>query len=197
PKFQPLLGLANSSVLPPQDSPDCLFHEMIRLLELFILPTVNCCSSLVVIFQPYTSEDGREHSELVRSAALIIYHPRYNSGSLDNDIMLIKMATTMDYSADIQLTALLSSCAKEGPKCLFQTANFPMCQEAYPGEITSNMICVGFLDGGKGYDSGPAVCIGKLQGIVSWENEYALKGYPSVYTKVCNYVDRIKQIIAA
>uniref|UniRef100_A0A8C8AK88 Peptidase S1 domain-containing protein n=1 Tax=Otus sunia TaxID=257818 RepID=A0A8C8AK88_9STRI len=127
-----------------------------------------------------------EHSELVRSAALIIYHPRYNSGSLDNDIMLIKMATTMDYSADIQLTALLSS-----------SANFPMCQEAYPGEITSNMICVGFLDGGKGYDSGPAVCIGKLQGIVSWENEYALKGYPSVYTKVCNYVDRIKQIIAA
>uniref|UniRef100_A0A8C8AQA8 Peptidase S1 domain-containing protein n=1 Tax=Otus sunia TaxID=257818 RepID=A0A8C8AQA8_9STRI len=134
-------------------------------------------------------EDGREHSELVRSAALIIYHPRYNSGSLDNDIMLIKMATTMDYSADIQLTS--------GNTLSSGSANFPMCQEAYPGEITSNMICVGFLDGGKGYDSGPAVCIGKLQGIVSWENEYALKGYPSVYTKVCNYVDRIKQIIAA
>lgn len=64
--------------------------------------------------------DVKEHSELVRSAALIIHHPRYDSRSLDNDIMFIKLATTMDYSADIQPTALPSSRAKEGPKCLFQ-----------------------------------------------------------------------------
>uniref|UniRef100_A0A8C0EKF1 Peptidase S1 domain-containing protein n=1 Tax=Bubo bubo TaxID=30461 RepID=A0A8C0EKF1_BUBBB len=120
--------------------------------------------------------DVKEDSELVRR-------------SLDNDIMLIKMATTMDYSADIQPTALPSSCAKEGPKCLFQT-NFPTGQEAYPGQITSNMICLMLLNFSLQDDaSGPAVCIGQLQGIVSWENECALKGYPSVYTKVCNYVD--------
>uniref|UniRef100_A0A8C8ANW5 Peptidase S1 domain-containing protein n=1 Tax=Otus sunia TaxID=257818 RepID=A0A8C8ANW5_9STRI len=183
--FQPLLGLANSSV-----ATNCPEHSVPYWCPLNV--GYHFCGGSLISNQWVLSADHwqhsltLEHSELVRSAALIIYHPRYNSGSLDNDIMLIKMATTMDYSADIQLTALLSS-----------SANFPMCQEAYPGEITSNMICVGFLDGGKGYDSGPAVCIGKLQGIVSWENEYALKGYPSVYTKVCNYVDRIKQIIAA
>lgn len=62
----------------------------------------------------------KEDSELVRSAALIIHHPRYDSRSLENDIMLIKLATTRDYSADIQPTALPSSCAKGCPECLFQ-----------------------------------------------------------------------------
>uniref|UniRef100_A0A663EX95 Peptidase S1 domain-containing protein n=1 Tax=Aquila chrysaetos chrysaetos TaxID=223781 RepID=A0A663EX95_AQUCH len=61
------------------------------------------------------------------------------------------------------------------------------CQEAYPGQITSNMICVRFLDGGKdscqGDSGGPAVCIGKPQGIVSQGTECALKGHLSVYTK--------------
>uniref|UniRef100_A0A8C3C2X4 trypsin n=1 Tax=Cairina moschata TaxID=8855 RepID=A0A8C3C2X4_CAIMO len=75
------------------------------------------------------------------------------------------------------------------------------CQDAYPGEITSNMICIGFLEGGKdscqGDSGGPVVCNGELQGIVSWGIGCALKGYPGVYTKVCNYVDWIQETIAA
>uniref|UniRef100_A0A8C0BU18 Peptidase S1 domain-containing protein n=1 Tax=Buteo japonicus TaxID=224669 RepID=A0A8C0BU18_9AVES len=175
------------------------------------------CRHIQVRMGEYNT-DVKEHSELVRSAALIIHHPRYDSRSLGNDIMFFKLATTMDYSADIQPTALPSSRAKEGPKCLFQVprqnliftavpaANFSKkCQEAYPGQITSNMICVRFLDGGKdscqvsidvctepwvthlrlmllnfslqGDSGGPAVCMGKLQGIVSQGTECALKGY--------------------
>ncbi|KAM6141059.1 LOW QUALITY PROTEIN: trypsin II-P29-like [Pterocles gutturalis] len=66
------------------------------------------------------------------------------------------------------------------------------CQEAYPGQITSNTVHVGFLDGGKDScqgDGGPAVCIGQLQGIVSRGAECAPKACPRVYTKVCNYID--------
>ncbi|POI18641.1 hypothetical protein CIB84_017614 [Bambusicola thoracicus] len=99
---------------------------------------------------------------------------------------------------------------------LLQCLNAPIlsdqeCQEAYPGDITSNMICVGFLEGGKdscqkfmplifslqGDSGGPVVCNGELQGIVSWGIGCALKGYPGVYTKVCNYIDWIQETIAA
>ncbi|NWI98346.1 TRY3 protein, partial [Crypturellus undulatus] len=75
------------------------------------------------------------------------------------------------------------------------------CQAAYPGEITSNMVCVGFLEGGKdscqGDSGGPVVCDGTLQGIVSWGYGCAQRGYPGVYTKVCNYVSWIQETIAA
>ncbi|NXK52616.1 TRY3 protein, partial [Chauna torquata] len=167
--------------------------------------------------------DVQEDSEVVRSSAVIIRHPKYNSRTLNNDIMLIKLASTVDYSTDIQPIALPSSCAKEGTECLIsgwgntlssgtsypallQCLKAPVlsdqeCQQAYPGEITSNMICVGFLQGGKdscqGDSGGPVVCNGELQGIVSWGIGCALEGYPGVYTKVCNYVDWIQETIAA
>ncbi|NWV02109.1 TRY1 protein, partial [Upupa epops] len=75
------------------------------------------------------------------------------------------------------------------------------CSKAYPGQITNNMICVGFLEGGKdscqGDSGGPVVCNGQLQGIVSWGIGCAKKGYPGVYTKVCNYVSWIQSTIAS
>nr|XP_028702414.1 putative trypsin-6 [Macaca mulatta] len=75
------------------------------------------------------------------------------------------------------------------------------CKLSYPFRITSNMFCVGFLEGGKdscqGDSGGPVVCNGQLQGIVSWGYGCALKRRPGVYTKVYNYVDWIKDTIAA
>uniref|UniRef100_A0A8V0ZWW0 Peptidase S1 domain-containing protein n=1 Tax=Gallus gallus TaxID=9031 RepID=A0A8V0ZWW0_CHICK len=75
------------------------------------------------------------------------------------------------------------------------------CSSAYPGRITSNMICIGYLNGGKdscqGDSGGPVVCNGQLQGIVSWGFGCAQKGYPGVYTKVCNYVSWIKTTMSS
>uniref|UniRef100_A0A803Y0A8 Peptidase S1 domain-containing protein n=1 Tax=Meleagris gallopavo TaxID=9103 RepID=A0A803Y0A8_MELGA len=167
--------------------------------------------------------DVEEDSEVVRSSSVIVRHPKYSSLTLNNDIMLIKLASAVEYSADVQPIALPSACAKAGTECLISGwgntlsngYNYPEllqclkapilsdqeCQEAYPGDITSNMICVGFLEGGKdscqGDSGGPVACNGELQGIVSWGIGCALKGYPGVYTKVCNYVDWIQETIAA
>ncbi|KAH0508903.1 Anionic trypsin [Microtus ochrogaster] len=104
------------------------------------------------------------------------------------------------------ITFLPSLLFKVNNPDLLQCLNAPIlsqsaCQSAYPGQITSNMICVGYLEGGKdscqGDSGGPVVCNGQLQGIVSWGYGCAQKNLPGVYTKVCNYVTWIKNTIAA
>ncbi|XP_068812276.1 trypsin II-P29-like [Struthio camelus] len=189
----------------------------------WVLSAAHCYKSSIQVRLGEYNIDVREDSEVVRSSAAVIRHPKYSSRSLDNDIMLIKLASPVAYSADVQPIALPSSCVKAGTKCLISGwgntlssgSSFPEilqclqapvlsdreCRNAYPGEISSNMICVGFLEGGKdscqGDSGGPVVCDGTLQGIVSWGIGCAQKGYPGVYTKVCNYVSWIQETIAA
>ncbi|KAM8869003.1 trypsin-3-like isoform 3-T6 [Spinachia spinachia] len=75
------------------------------------------------------------------------------------------------------------------------------CFDLYPFQITENMICAGYLEGGKdscqGDSGGPMMCDGKLQGVVSWGHGCALRKKPGVYTKVCNYISWIKSTMAS
>ncbi|XP_061221410.1 trypsin I-P38-like [Neopsephotus bourkii] len=165
----------------------------------------------------------KEPTQQVIRVSKIILHAGFNSNTLDNDIMLIKLATPAQLNAAVQTVALPTSCVTAGTECLIsgwgntrssgsaypdtlQCLKAPVlsssaCSRAYPGEITNNMICVGFLEGGKDScdddSGGPVVCNGQLQGIVSWGVGCAQKGYPGVYTKVCNYVSWIRATMAA
>ncbi|KAM7244962.1 hypothetical protein CapIbe_003488 [Capra ibex] len=167
--------------------------------------------------------DVVEGGEQFIDASKIIRHPRYSSWTLDNDILLIKLSTPAVINARVSTLALPSACAPAGTECLISGwgntlssgVNYPDllqcleapllshadCEASYPGEITNNMICAGFLEGGKdscqGDSGGPVACNGELQGIVSWGYGCAQKGKPGVYTKVCNYVDWIQETIAA
>uniref|UniRef100_A0A8C9LX12 Peptidase S1 domain-containing protein n=1 Tax=Piliocolobus tephrosceles TaxID=591936 RepID=A0A8C9LX12_9PRIM len=148
-----------------------------------------------------------EGNEQFINATKIIRHPKYNGNTLNNDIMLIKLSTPAvinDYCLISGWGNTLSSGANYPDK--LQCLDAPVltqakCKLSYPFRITSNMFCVGFLEGGKdscqGDSGGPVVCNGQLQGVVSWGYGCALKRRPGVYTKVYNYVDWIKDTIAA
>ncbi|XP_036615815.1 anionic trypsin-like [Trichosurus vulpecula] len=153
----------------------------------------------------------------------VILHPRYNSQIMDNDIMLIKLKTPAILNSLVASISLPTSCAPAGTECLIsgwsntlgfgvdypdllQCLNAPIlsdtqCKCSYPGQITENMVCAGFLEGGKDscqLDSGGTMfCKGEVQGIVSWDAGCALKNQPGVYTKVCEYVEWIETTIAA
>ncbi|OCT71202.1 hypothetical protein XELAEV_18034180mg, partial [Xenopus laevis] len=164
-----------------------------------------------------------EGTEQFISSSKVIRHSGYNSYTLDNDIMLIKLSSPASLNAAVNTVPLPSGCSAAGTSCLIsgwgntlsngsnypdllQCLNAPIltnaqCNSAYPGEITANMICVGFMEGGKdscqGDSGGPVVCNGQLQGVVSWGYGCAMRNYPGVYTKVCNYNAWIQNTIAA
>uniref|UniRef100_G3STI1 trypsin n=1 Tax=Loxodonta africana TaxID=9785 RepID=G3STI1_LOXAF len=167
--------------------------------------------------------DVLEGNEQFISTAKTIRHPQYDSKTLDNDILLIKLSSSAVINSQVSPVALPSGCASAGTWCLISGwgntlssgVNYPEllqcldapllsqadCEASYPGEITENMVCAGFLEGGKdscqGDSGGPVVCNGELQGIVSWGYGCAQENLPGVYTKVCNYVNWIQDTIAA
>ncbi|XP_072280855.1 uncharacterized protein [Pyxicephalus adspersus] len=190
--------------------------------EDWVVSAAHCYKSRIEVRLGEHNIEVLEGTEQFISSAKIIRHPKYNSYYLDNDIMLIKLSQPAAISSRIQSILLPSQCDVAGTQCLISGwgntlssgSNYPDllqcleapilsdedCRNSYPGQITGNMICLGYLEGGKdscqGDSGGPVVCNGVLQGVVSWGIGCALPGYPGVYTKVCNYVAWIEDTIS-
>ncbi|XP_018409317.1 PREDICTED: trypsin-like [Nanorana parkeri] len=191
--------------------------------SLWVVSAAHCHKQKVQIRLGEHNIFVSEGTEQFISNAKSIKHPRYNSRTLDNDILLIKLSTPAVLNNYVNVIPLPSGCVDAGTSCLISGwgntlssgSNYPdllhcvdapvltdaQCNNAYPGEITVNMICIGYLEGGKdscqGDSGGPVVCNGELQGVVSWGYGCALRNYPGVYTKVCNYNSWIQDTIAA
>ncbi|KAI4570722.1 hypothetical protein MJT46_006239 [Ovis ammon polii x Ovis aries] len=189
----------------------------------WVVSAAHCYKSGIQVRLGENNINVVEGNEQFISASKSIVHPSYNSNTLNNDIMLIKLKSAASLNSRVASVSLPTSCASAGTQCLIsgwgntkssgtsypdvlQCLKAPIlsdssCKSAYPGQITSNMFCAGYLEGGKdscqGDSGGPVVCNGKLQGIVSWGYGCAQKNKPGVYTKVCNYVSWIQQTIAS
>uniref|UniRef100_A0A674DE76 trypsin n=1 Tax=Salmo trutta TaxID=8032 RepID=A0A674DE76_SALTR len=163
-----------------------------------------------------------EGTEQFIDSVKVIMHPGYNSRNLDNDIMLIKLTPWLCPPAVPALAPLSSLWLGTKERMIerlilfcLSLGNYPntlrcldlpilsssSCNSAYPGQITSNMFCAGFMEGGKdscqGDSGGPVVCNGQLQGAVSWGYGCAQRNKPGVYTKVCNYKSWISSTMSS
>uniref|UniRef100_H2Z9S5 Peptidase S1 domain-containing protein n=1 Tax=Ciona savignyi TaxID=51511 RepID=H2Z9S5_CIOSA len=146
-----------------------------------------------------------------------IKHPQYNSHTLVNDIMLIKMKTPFNMDSYVKAAPLPAQGAGPSvgtecevcgwgnintavskylqPYCVdkIYVIDIDVCNQAnsYDGEILDGMICIGDMAGGRdscqGDSGGPVTCQGILQGIVSWGYGCAVKNYPGVYTEVAYF----------
>nr|CAD7400252.1 unnamed protein product [Timema cristinae] len=167
----------------------------------------------------------------VHSVAQLIEHPLYDDFTNENDIALLRVNEPFVFGVGVQPVPLAAAGSEVsagtyavaagwgetvndgGFVSQLRQVSLPvvssvLCNQAYWGAITSNMICAGYLEGGVAScqgltsinglilfkltivqgDVGGALVVGGVQvGVLSWGERCALEGYPGVSTKISHY----------
>ncbi|XP_035682778.1 trypsin-3-like [Branchiostoma floridae] len=155
----------------------------------------------------------------------VIVHKQYNSRNIDNDIALLKLSSSIEFTDYASPVCLPTVDAPDGTMCyvtgwgdtkgtgsddVLRQATVPVMSRKtcssrryYGGQVTHNMICAGYEQGGvdpsQGDSGGPLVCQYSesdqwtLDGITSWGYGCAQAYKPGVYTRVTNYISGSKK----
>ncbi|XP_071512845.1 trypsin-1-like [Panulirus ornatus] len=188
----------------------------------WVLTAAHCVDGSNVAFVLIGDHDFTSGSDTstARLAAVeqVISHPRYNSRTMDNDIALLKLRDSLEFSREVApvclppdldnqyvgVTATVTGwgATSEGSSLSpqLQEVDVPVlsnavCSSSY-SSITSNMVCAGFSEGGKdscqGDSGGPMVYMDTNNyvqiGVVSFGRGCARPGYPGVYARVTEYM---------
>ncbi|XP_072316578.1 suppressor of tumorigenicity 14 protein homolog [Eucyclogobius newberryi] len=177
-------------------------------------------------WQSYSGmQDQYKHDDVQRrSIRRIITHQDYNQMNFDYDIALLELSEPLEFTNSIQPICLPSSshvfpagmscwvtgwgAMREGgraaqvlQKASVKIINDTVCNTVTEGQVTSRMMCSGFLAGGvdacQGDSGGPLVCFeesGKWfqAGIVSWGEGCARRMKPGVYSRLTKLREWIK-----
>ena len=152
----------------------------------------------------------------------IIVHENYDASTTDNDIALIRLRNPVNNIAPIAyqvssepVVGSASEAAGWGTLSFggndsddLMSVSVPIIDrdvcnssDSYTGRVTDNMLCAGFLAGGKdscqGDSGGPLMANNTIVGIVSWGDGCAFENKPGIYTNVANYVTWIDDKIAS
>lgn len=160
-----------------------------------------------------------------RKLKSITVHPNYNAFTFDNDVAVLELSDPLEFSSTVYPLCLPDathtfpagkSCfvtgwgalAESGPlanilqKAEVKIINDTVCDTVMSGEVTSRMLCSGYLTGGvdacQGDSGGPLVCqesSGRWfqSGIVSWGDGCARRNKPGVYSRVTQLRGWIKE----
>ncbi|XP_074933451.1 serine protease 57 [Phalacrocorax aristotelis] len=165
-----------------------------------------------------------EKSQQVFSIVESIAHPRYNPGSVDNDIRLLRLNRSATLNEYVKRARLPSPHVdlKPGTVCYVvgwgDTSNYGdqptelmetvttivkrrLCRTLWKGKVSPNMLCGASrnttLQGVCAGDSGgPLIFKKKVYGIVSFSGERCGdRRYPDIYTKISNYIDWVNHTV--
>ncbi|XP_053513889.1 enteropeptidase [Artibeus jamaicensis] len=157
----------------------------------------------------------------------IVINPQYNKRTKNNDIAMMHLEVKVNYTDYIQPICLPDEnqvlppgticsiagwgrVAYQGPTAeVLQEADIPLlsnekCQQQMPEyNITENMVCAGYEEGGidtcQGDSGGPLMCQENnrwlLAGVTSFGYQCAQPNRPGVYTRVPRFTDWIQSFL--
>lgn len=199
----------------------------------WVLSAAHCFQTTAVsnvkIYLGRHLQTGSNPNEISRTVTRLIIHPSYSTINQNNDIALLKLSSSVtftDYIRPVCLAAAgsvfgggtkswitgwgkLNSGDTQLPNILQEVqipiVNNSVCNTAYGGIITSNMLCAGLNEGGKdscqGDSGGPMVNKNNSQwiqsGIVSFGRDCGIPKFPGVYTRVSQYQSWISSQISS
>uniref|UniRef100_A0A8C6NK81 trypsin n=1 Tax=Nothobranchius furzeri TaxID=105023 RepID=A0A8C6NK81_NOTFU len=138
--------------------------------EEWVVSAAHCYQSRLEVRLGEHNIKISEGSEQFISSSRVIRHPRYDSYTISNDIMLIKLSKPATLNSYVKPVDLPRGCAPAGTRCLvsgwgntmsstadknkLQCLEVPIisdrdCNNSYPGMIDESMFCAGYLEGGK------------------------------------------------
>ncbi|XP_063044922.1 chymotrypsin A-like isoform X2 [Engraulis encrasicolus] len=185
----------------------------------------NVRTSHRVILGEHDRSSNAEQIQVMQ-VGKVIMHPNYNQYTINNDIMLIKLASPAQINARVSPVCLAGSSDSfpGGMQCMttgwgltrhdagntparLQQARLPLltnqqCQQWWGNRITDIMVCAGASGASScmGDSGGPLVCQKSgswcLVGIVSWGSGTCSTNIPGVYARVTALRSWIDQTVA-
>nr|XP_005911219.1 PREDICTED: serine protease 58 [Bos mutus]XP_014338979.1 PREDICTED: serine protease 58 [Bos mutus] len=186
----------------------------------WVLTAAHCPSPVKIRLGIYQPNIKNKH-EQTQSYSMTVPYPDFNSEYLSNDLMMIKLSEAAKVTTQVGTIAIAMEPLSLNESCFIPTWTwskyknlsdpdiltwinqytrpYDECQNMQDERMAANVLCVGqplkTLSDAKEVSAAPAICGGRVHGILSWTKGSVTLGNEGFFTEISSYSRWIMSII--